>query len=367
MTSVTKSAYSQARQKLRYTAFVELDNSLTTSYYSLGGIKTWHDYRLLSVDGSKVILPDSKEVLDYFGGQKIPKTQHHEEDILPQGNLTVCYDVLNELSLNAILETNKSYEVELAKTHQGVYQEGDLVLYDRHYASYEFIAWLSQQKGDFIIRCPSSTFREGNRMFKGGPWTRTITLQAPGGTIKSLKQDELPREVTVRFVRVILSTGEIEVLVTSVMNEHLKEDDFREVYGLRWGIETYFSRIKERLNLENFSGKSVESVFQDLYSTILISNLETVITEDTNEEFSQKKNGKYFKKVNKAVSYNLIKNQMFNLLYDRNLNTSETLAGMLNLFKQSPIQIRQNRHVERNKSGAYRKLRHHKTVKKICF
>jgi hypothetical protein len=368
MTSITKSAYSQARQKLRYTAFVELDNLLTTGYYSLGGIRTWHNYRLLAIDGSRIILPDSKAILDRFGGQKIPETRHHETDILPQGYLSTCYDVLNELSLNTVLEKNKSYELELAKNHQAIFQAKDLVLYDRHYASYEFIAWLSQQNGNFIIRCPRSTFREGMRVFEGGPWSRIVTLEAPGGIIKSLKQQGLPRQVTVRFVRVTLPTGEIEVLVTSLMEAEVKQKDFQEVYGLRWGIETYFSRIKERLNIENFTGKSVESVLQDLYSTVLVANLETIITEDINEEFSQEKdNIKYSKKVNKAVSYNLIKNQMFELLYDRSLNTEETLTHMFALFKQSPVQTRKGRQVDRNKSGPYRRLRYLKTAKKICY
>ena len=368
MSSITKSAYSQARQKLRHTAFVELDSLLTTSYYSLGGIRTWHNYRLLGIDGSRIILPNSKEILDRFGGQKIPETQHHETDILPQGYLSACYDVLNELSLNTVLEKNSSYELDLAKAHQCVFQANDLVLYDRHYASYEFIAWLSQQNSNFIIRCPRSTFREGMRVFEGGPWSRVITLKAPGGIIKSLKRQGFPREVVVRFVRVILPTGEVEVLVTSLMSTEIKQNDFHEAYGLRWGIETYFSRIKERLNLENFTGKSVESVLQDLYSTVLVANLEAIITEDVNEEFSQEiNNRKYPKKVNKAVSYNLIKNQMFELLYARTLNTEETLAHMLALFKQSPVQVRKGRQVDRNKSGPYRRLRHLKTAKKVCY
>ena len=47
----------------------------------------------------------------------------------------------------------------------------------------------------------------------------------------------------------------------------------------RWGIETFFGVLKGRLNLENFSGKTAESVKQDFYSTIFISNLETILTE----------------------------------------------------------------------------------------
>lgn len=363
MPPITKSAYSQARQKLRHTAFIELDNNLTRNYYKLGGIKTWNNYRLLSVDGSRIALPASEEVLERFGGQRLPATNHHEATLLPQGYLSTCYDVLNELSLNTVLDKNQSYELELAKAHQDIFQATDVVLYDRHYASYEFIAWLSQLESHFIIRCPRSTFKEGMRVFEGGPWSRIVTLEAPGGIIKSLKGKGLPRSVTVRFVRVILPNGEVEVLVTSLLDLQIKQAEFQEVYGLRWNIETYFSRIKVRLNLENFTGKSVESIFQDLYSTLLVANLETVITEDANEGLSQKNN----QKVNKAVSYNLIKNQMFDLLFNPDISVENVLVKMMELLTQSPIQIRPGRKVDREKSGPYRKLRYHKTSKKICF
>lgn len=364
---ITKSAYSQARQKLSHSVFIELDKKLTTEYYKLGGIKTWNNYRLLSVDGSRIALPSSEELIERFGGQYLPATHHHEASVLPQGYLSLCYDVLNELCLNGVIDKNQSYELTLAKSHQTVFQKNDVVLYDRHYASYEFIAWLSQQPGHFIIRCPRSTFREGMRVFKGGAWSRIVTLETPGRIIKSLEDQGLPRSVMVRFIRVILPNGETEVLVTSLLDLQIKQEDFQRVYGLRWNIETFFSRIKVRLNLENFTGKSVEAVLQDLYSTLFVANLETVVTEDTTNELSQKKGNQYVQKINKSVSYNLIKNQMFDLLFNPDICIEEVLGQMLAILTQSPVQIRPGRQVERDKSGPYRKLRYHKSSKKICF
>jgi len=42
-----------------------------------------------------------------------------------------------------------------------------------------------------------------------------VTLKAQSDVKKKCKALGLPEKITVRFVRVILSTGEIEVLVTS--------------------------------------------------------------------------------------------------------------------------------------------------------
>jgi hypothetical protein len=43
--------------------------------------------------------------------------------------------------------------------------------------------------------------------------------------------------INVRFVRVRLSTGEFEVLVTSLLDEaKYPAAGFLELYGLRWGV-----------------------------------------------------------------------------------------------------------------------------------
>ena len=84
----------------------------------------------------------------------------------------------------------------------------------------------------------------------------------------------LPNEIKVRFVRVLLDTGEYEVLVTNLFDEEeFPTEEFKTIYYLRWGIESFYAVLKTRLNLENFSGKTVHSVYQDFYSTIYISEL----------------------------------------------------------------------------------------------
>ena len=57
--------------------------------------------------------------------------------------------------------------------------------------------------------------------------------------------------------------------------------------GCARGGETYYSRVKGRLCLENFTGKTVESVKQDFWSTIFISNFETLAKEGVEEEMNQ--------------------------------------------------------------------------------
>ncbi|OQW94875.1 MAG: hypothetical protein BWK79_04470 [Beggiatoa sp. IS2] len=104
-----------------------------------------------------------------------------------------------------------------------------------------------------------------------GEDTIAAEMQDGTGAASRVVKIKLSREKTtrVRFVRVLLSTGEYEILVTSLLNERLYPTEiFKELYQLCWGIETYYGLLKTRLELENFTGKTVGSVLQDLYSTI---------------------------------------------------------------------------------------------------
>jgi len=86
-------------------------------------------------------------------------------------------------------------------------------------------------------------------------------------------------------------------LVTSLLDEALHiTQDFKELYNLRWGIETFYSIVKTILSLENFTGKSAESVKQDFYATIYITGLESILTSDVNKELEEKTSNPDIKK-----------------------------------------------------------------------
>jgi hypothetical protein len=148
----------------------------------------------------------------------------------------------------------------------------------------------------------------------------------------------------VRFVQVILDNGTVEVLATNILNnDTIKTTDFKELYIKRWGIETYYDLIKNRLNLENFTGLTALAVKQDFYATIFLTNYEAMLTYDLNEELKETtQENKYVQKINKAVSFNLIKHKVFDLLYNDE-PIDEMLEKMEKLFLTNTIVIRPNR------------------------
>ena len=103
------------------------------------------------------------------------------------------------------------------------------------------------------------------------------------------------------------------------------------MYYLRWGIETFYGILKTRLGLENFSGYSPEAVRQDFFATIFLTGVESILTEDAEKQLNQQHSG-HPKKVNKAVSFNAIKNRAFELFMS-DAPEEQTLEELTALFR----------------------------------
>lgn len=368
--SVTASAYTQARHKLLHTAFIELNQTAVVEVmYADGVYQTFWGYRILGVDGSKIRLPDTDEMGIAFGTHRyaIKGKEAVIEGKHAMGLASVLYDVLNRVAVDAILTRGDAYEVDLAIKHLPHTAAADLLVFDRNYASYELLAELTQQQRAFAIRCSAASFATARAMLKGeGADSQIVTLKPPAGKVKTLGGRGLPKTLTVRFVRVLLDTGEWEVLVTSLLNEQLYPTaTFKELYHLRWGIETFYGILKTRLELENFSGLSVESVKQDFYATLYLTGLESILTADAQDQLDQRPT-QYPQTVNRGVAFNIIKNQAFDLL-NSSISSHKLLKKMTALFLQSPNADRKGRNPPRQQSSAHRLLNYHKRKKKHCF
>jgi hypothetical protein len=91
---------------------------------------------------------------------------------------------------------------------------------DRNYPSYRMPAELTRRNLDFVIRCSSSSFTAARKMLRGkGPDTRVVKVKPSAGRLAQIRELGLPQTLTVRFVRVRLTTGEWEVPVTSLTDE----------------------------------------------------------------------------------------------------------------------------------------------------
>ena len=90
----------------------------------------------------------------------------------------------------------------------------------------------------------------------------------------SLKEEYGKEEhLNLRILTIELDNGKTETLLTNIFNKEFQIEDFKELYNLRWGIETNYNTMKNRLNIENYSGKKRITIEQDIYSKFLKYNV----------------------------------------------------------------------------------------------
>lgn len=199
---ISASAYSQARYKLKHTAFIELNRKAIVDvlYQNDDYLKFWGK-RVLAIDGSKIRLPNTPEVCDAFG--TITYSQGEDSDVQgehPYALGSVLYDVLNRVALDATLGQANAYEVDLAIAHLAQTHCNDLLLMDRNYPSYRMLATLQQSQRDFAIRCSAASYGAARQMLKGeGPDSQVVTLRPCAEQAPIMRAAGLPEAITVRF------------------------------------------------------------------------------------------------------------------------------------------------------------------------
>ena len=365
--TVTAGAFTQARAKFSYKFFKDLNrNAYAEGWYSDGDYKRYKGYRLLAIDGTDIRLPDSFSVREEFG--KIRIKNQYEEREYTGGQGSTMYDVLNECVLDSELAPSSVGEIELAKRHLAFCQALDLVMFDRGYAGYLLFAIMVSQDIDFICRCSKTAFKVVEEFLASDAKDRIITLEPCADIRKEVFAKGLPASIKIRLVKIQLSTGEVEVLATTLLDKKRHpRSELKKLYNKRWGIETFYDRIKNNLSLENFSGKTAEAVKQDFYATMLIANIESELTGDIDEELAlQQGANKYQYKVSKTVSYNSIKDKLFELLMYSKEETDVLVKQIQDLFRKNTIPIRPGRSSPR-KFSPRRSLDHQKRLRKIVF
>jgi len=269
---VTASALTQARNKLNPSAFLTLNNKLLEGFYRHFAAHRWHGMRVLAVDGSTARLPDTEDVQETFGPAP-------EGSAVPIARLSRLYDVLNRLVIDADVEPLSVSERVLAGEHLAATDEKDLLLYDRGYPAFWLFVLHQVEKRHFCARLPANFCTASTEFAKGKQRSAVVTIRPGHEAREQCKLYGLPTDpIRVRLIKVKLQSGETEILATSLLDEsEYRTSTFRHLYHRRWGVEEEYKTEKCRVEIENFSGQSARSVFQDIYAKIFMVNLAAIL------------------------------------------------------------------------------------------
>lgn len=371
---VSAGAFTHARAKLKHSAFIELNecNVLPWIYGSeqAPSLRRWRGHRLLGIDSSLLRLPNSAELREQFSLVEVKNHLGHTGTSYPEARMSVVYDLLNRVGLNGRLEPSRVGEVELAIEQLRHACAGDVLINDRGFTGYRYLAWHHRLGLHHIARCSTGSFAAAQELFRlnRAGRSKVVKLMAPVTERAQLQQLGLPLELMVRFVSVRLPAGQLEVLATSLLDEEqYPTEEFLEVYHRRWSHETFYGVLKGRLDLENFSGQTAEAVRQDFHAALLLCNLETVLVGPANIQLQQDSSAdKHAKKINQAVAFHALKDQVIALFYS-DVPTEQVIEKLQRLFLGCPVSIRPERKLPRRTPSLYRSYNFQRHVRKIVF
>ena len=286
---VTKMALSLARKKLKSDAFIEFNRHLLEFFYDrFQNIKTWNGFNLLAIDGSTLKLFKYKEIREHFGVLKPNKGL-----ACVMARISQMFDVLNKVTIDAIVSPFHVGERELFHNHMLNLLPNDLLLLDRGYPAYWIFNLVISLGGNFCARI-SNRWKIVQNFVESGAQETVIDLHVSYLSKKECEEMGLdPIPLRLRLIRVELETGEVEVLITSLIDEQkFPHEIFMDLYHKRWPVEVDYLFMKQRIEIGNFSGTTVLSVYQDFHSKVLAKNFTWILASPAQDAIEKEEDEK---------------------------------------------------------------------------
>lgn len=331
---MTQQTLCEARNKLTVKAFSHL---FTASMEEI--IKTrnekWNGYRIFAIDGTKLALPDDKKLLEHFGGTGRNATS-------PTAQASAMFDILNDTVVDARIVPISTDERTLALEHLKATaklcpNDRKVNIYDRGYPSAELIEAIESKKNFYLMRV--------KRKF----CTQIDAQEECDGNVFLEKEGKRFR---VRVIKFELPSGEIEMLITNITNKRFGVEDFKKLYFMRWPIETKYNVLKNKLQLENFSARTVEGIQQEFYASMQMVNFLACVAFDAQAEIDVERNqgeNKYEYKANLNELVGILKDKLIlAVAEDSPKKSAKYMDDILKEAKRHVIPIRPNRSEPRN-------------------
>lgn len=310
----TKGAFSKARYRVLWLFFRDWHRHVVDLVYAdPRTLCMWKGYFLKAVDGSSIYLFKDKELEKEFGSQS---NQHMR---IPMARAGIELDVLNGYCTQAQLQPYSEGEFVFAEAFLENSNPKDLRIYDRYFASFELIFKHLQKKVHFVMRCKIEFNLVVKKFVASGKKQSVVEFLIPKNLPPALQQQGYSVNhatiLRVRLVRVEIGQAEPEILITSLLDlRKYPHSCFKELYNYRWGDETRFDQIKNKLQIEVFSGHKSQAVYQDFFATVIASNIHNLICKECTETLDQINAGRDTPvAINQNVSIGLLKPRLITL------------------------------------------------------
>lgn len=285
----TDSAFNQQRAKIKSFAFEYLFHQFTSF---IEDEKYFKGYRLLACDGSGLYISrNPSDTETYYA----PCTSQKGFNLL---HLNTIYDLNNHKYLDAEIQSihqrdeREALRIMLNRLHSEE-PEKIIVIADRGYTGLNIFDFIEKKHMKYLIRTKAPI---SNKMLYGieipdtEEFDITVTLYLTHSLKMAKKRKDqklhfIPKRertkklgiedihiLKLRIVKFALKTNSYEYLVTNLPQEEFDSKQLRELYGMRWGIESSYKELKFAAGLINFHAKKREYIMQEIWARLTLYN-----------------------------------------------------------------------------------------------
>ena len=233
--------------------------------------------RVLVMDGTSIRMPDSKENAAAYAHAP----QQKPGCGFPLMPVLGLFDLHGGTWIAAVKSKPRAHDAHLAWRMLKHLRKGDILLADRAFGSYAFIAACKARGVDVVMRLHQARdpqLEKGKHMADNDwhvTWGRP--LQAPKGQHKA-RHAALPATLDLRLVKVKSTspgfrTQELQVITTLRDTTAHCAAQIAAWYRQRWQVELYFDDIKTSLHMHALRCKTPHMVARELLMHMIAYNL----------------------------------------------------------------------------------------------
>jgi len=354
---ISKTGYLKQRKKLNPLALLDLCQFHNRGLYDDGVMKTHKGYLILAEDGSNINIPTTAETLAAYGISSRTGTK-------PQASLglSCLYDCINKTILTCGINRVKFNEAAEAEAHLAQLPSlvGDyksIITLDRGYPSIPFFLRLNNKEQKFVVRLRSGDFKEEISRMKTND--ETVGISITNSRLNHYKgTDDYGLMVSagrllLRIVKFMLPSGETEILATNLSKGEFDTLGITELYACRWGVETAFDTLKNKLSIENFTGTKPILIEQDIYASIYVCNLASDMIADAEAKLNESNahnERKHPMAINRSFAIGILKDTLISAILAETAEKKDALfAQMVEDTMQEVLPVRPGRQFQRTK------------------
>ena len=292
LSASTKSAFTQQRFKLQPEGWDFLFHIFVTQCRELSD-QLFHGYRLLACDGSNVNIardPDDERTFIHEG-EKGYNAIH----------VNALYDIMNHTYCDFLVQGKKKlHERAALNTITDRYPDSvpAILMADRGYETYNIFANVQERGLFYLIRIKDTSKRESisgslslpvscefdeeielimtrkQKFYK----TKGYKYLSNSSPFDFLDFENLFYTLHLRLTQFQLENGVYECIASNLDKEEFPPKKIKELYHMRWGIETSFRELKYTIGLTNLHSKNVEYICQEIYAKLIQYNFCEIIS-----------------------------------------------------------------------------------------